>query len=61
MADNDNLIGNKGRPPTGRGSYLRPYLNKEHLEAYDKICLREGIARTPMATKILIEWIDKNR
>ena len=61
MPDNDNLIGKKGRPESGRGSYLRPYLNKEHLEAYDKICVRKKMGRTPLATTIMIEWIEQNK
>ena len=61
MADKKPLKLRKGRPESGRGTYVRPYLNKENLAAYDLICARMEVGRTPLATKILIEWIEQNK
>ena len=54
-----DLVLKKGRPPSGRGAYIRIYLNKELAEEFDRACAAKDFTRSELLRIIVTSWLKK--
>lgn len=53
------LVAKKGRPPSGRGAYIRIYLDKDLAAQFDAKCKEKDFKRSELLRIIVMSWLEK--
>ena len=54
------LVAKKGRPPSGRGAYIRIYLDKDLAAEFDAACEAKTCKRSELLREIVTRWLRQN-